>query len=84
MSACEKLCPPLAQLVRAQSLWIQASTCKNERPPLAQLVRASSLYLEGPWFESRGADGHLYNGRAQNLYRRYTSGVLGSNPRGRT
>ena len=25
-------------------------------PPLAQLVRASSLYLEGPWFESKGAD----------------------------
>ena len=29
-------------------------------PPLAQLVRASSLYLEGPWFESKGADKHWY------------------------
>ena len=36
----------------------------NVRPPLAQLVRASSLYLEGPWFESRRADGHLQKTRA--------------------
>ena len=52
--------------------------------PLAQLVRARSLYLRGPWFESMRAH-TFFQVRTKFLYSNlYTSGVLGSNPRGRT